>query len=540
MQADRRDRPTARDRPPPLPARVRCPPLLAVVVLMFSLEGAPGRARAGGAAGDVRRRPGRRRVARQIAAAAPERSPGSDGDAAVADLVAERFEEIQAGAVSRAGVRRRVRRRATSSLRNVILTLPGRRRDATSRASPPATRPTGPGAASSAAATGVLLELADALGGTSHEKTCLRLDRRPARRRRRGARAARGPARARADRGRGRHLPARRRRAARRPTCSRARPATQRLGAARAHRRARGRRPRPAADRPEPSAFTQLARLALPSGLGEQAPLIADGHRRGRDLAPPASDRSPPPRTSPRTSRRDARRVRARGPVDGPRPRPSRRRLDARARDLPRARRQPDPRLDAGAARAGADAARGGRRRRRRARGRCARGSALGAGLAWAAARALPFLGALLALYPLGARRASSRDPRSRSTPACYELGVRAAIALVADRARRARRSASLLRLAGSPARGRGAPAAALGARRRRGRRCSALARQPLPGAAAGAGRSRLAAGRAGPGAPRRGGRRARGAGRLRPGVAALAAVAPRSTSAPRRPGPSC
>ena len=36
-------------------------------------------------------------------------------------------------------------------------------------------------------------------------------------------------------------------------------------------------RPRPAGPRAEESAFTQLARLAIPSGLGEQAPLIAEG-----------------------------------------------------------------------------------------------------------------------------------------------------------------------------------------------------------------------------------------------------------------------
>src|ERR1051325_2562485 len=75
------------------------PAVLAVIVAMFSLEGAPDplepvtppttfegdRAAA---------------VARQIANVAPDRPPGSHGDAAVADLVAGRFDEVPAGAVT--------------------------------------------------------------------------------------------------------------------------------------------------------------------------------------------------------------------------------------------------------------------------------------------------------------------------------------------------------------------------------------------------------------------------------------------------------
>src|SRR6187455_2860988 len=95
------------------------PALLAVVVAMFSLEGAPDalepvtppttfegdRAAA---------------VARQIVNSAPDRSPGSPGDAAVADLVAARFDEVPAGAVTEQRFDTEVDDE-TRSLRNVLL-----------------------------------------------------------------------------------------------------------------------------------------------------------------------------------------------------------------------------------------------------------------------------------------------------------------------------------------------------------------------------------------------------------------------------------
>ena len=99
------------------------PAVAAVIVVMFSLEGAPGalepvtppttfegdRAAA---------------VGRQIADTAPERSPGSPGDDAVADLVRERFEEIPAGAVTEQRFEAEVDGESRE-LRNVLLTLPG-------------------------------------------------------------------------------------------------------------------------------------------------------------------------------------------------------------------------------------------------------------------------------------------------------------------------------------------------------------------------------------------------------------------------------
>ena len=54
-------------------------------------------------------------IARQIATTTPDREPGSEGDAAVADLVANRFGDIPAGAVSEQTLRRRpTQRRARS------------------------------------------------------------------------------------------------------------------------------------------------------------------------------------------------------------------------------------------------------------------------------------------------------------------------------------------------------------------------------------------------------------------------------------------
>jgi hypothetical protein len=144
------------------------PTLLAVVALMFSLQGAPS-------ALEPARPPaafdpaGAMVTAREIVAVAPSRPAGSEGDAAVADLVAERFATVRAGSVSEQDVSATIDGAAVM-LRNIILTLPGESREAivvlAGRDSPE-----GPGAASSAAATAALVELAATLGVTSHRKT---------------------------------------------------------------------------------------------------------------------------------------------------------------------------------------------------------------------------------------------------------------------------------------------------------------------------------------------------------------------------------
>jgi hypothetical protein len=144
------------------------PAIVALVIVMFSVQSqpeplelptTPGVFEAGPAA----------RTARTIAEMAPERPPGSEGDSAIADLVAERFSAIQGGEISEQSVDADFEGVGVE-LRNVILTLPGEserqvllfaHRDS----------PEGPGYASSAAATATLIETAESFGGSRHSKT---------------------------------------------------------------------------------------------------------------------------------------------------------------------------------------------------------------------------------------------------------------------------------------------------------------------------------------------------------------------------------
>ena len=144
------------------------PALVAVVVILFSLEPVPEPLRAPVSLSEFDAE-GATRTSREIVQRAPARGPGSPGDAEIADLVADRFAGIANGEVSQQSI--------SSSFdgddietRNVIVTLPG---DSERRlvVLAPRDAPTGPGAASSAAATAVLLELAGTFGGASHERT---------------------------------------------------------------------------------------------------------------------------------------------------------------------------------------------------------------------------------------------------------------------------------------------------------------------------------------------------------------------------------
>lgn len=144
------------------------PALAMAVVLAFSLEPLPDPLEplASPSTFDTQRAVA---TTRGVLATAHERPPGSSGDAASADLVAQRFELVDAGQVSE--------QRFESSfdgedvaLRNVILTLPGES-DSTIVVMAARDSARGPGAASSAAATGVLTELATELGATEHRKT---------------------------------------------------------------------------------------------------------------------------------------------------------------------------------------------------------------------------------------------------------------------------------------------------------------------------------------------------------------------------------
>jgi hypothetical protein len=249
------------------------PAIVAVGVVMFSLEGAPDALEPGTLRGEF---DGTRATAfaRQIVNAAPDRAPGSEGDNRVADIVSDHLGETPTGAVSE--------QRYDStyqgddvSLRNVLLTLPGTTDDTVVIvAARDAAR--SPAAASSAAATGILIELANTFR-ISHRLTYVLASVS-------GSEAGAAGVRQLVE-----NLPGPQSIAGivvisqpgaaspRQPfvvssatntsTASAQLTATAALAVSQQ------------VDRPAgaPGALTQLARLAVPSGLGDQAPLIADG-----------------------------------------------------------------------------------------------------------------------------------------------------------------------------------------------------------------------------------------------------------------------
>jgi MFS family permease len=108
---------------------------------------------------------------RNFLAAAPERAPGSDGDDAAAAFVRSEFESLAGGTVTserfEAGDNRR-----SYELENVIYTLTGETDDLIVVTAPRDCQD-GPCAASSGAATGALIELARIMSNTHHRKTVL-------------------------------------------------------------------------------------------------------------------------------------------------------------------------------------------------------------------------------------------------------------------------------------------------------------------------------------------------------------------------------
>ncbi|MDX6583785.1 MAG: hypothetical protein QOI10_2969 [Solirubrobacterales bacterium] len=403
------------------------PALLAVVVAMFSLEGAPDplepatppTAFEGDRAAAL---------ARQIASTAPDRSPGSEGDAAVADLVANRFDEIPAGAVSEQRYETEVDGEQRS-LRNVLLTLPG---DGQATVLIVAGRDTAapPGAASSAAATGILVELANAFR-LSHAKTFVLASVS-------GSTAGGAGVRELID-----QLPERASIEAviviSQPGASaRARPFV--VGSSTGTQSASVQLERTAERAVEvqaeatpgagEGALTQLSRIAIPSGLGDQAPLIGAGVDAvaisSAGERPLAATADQPDDASPRTIDSFGRAVQATvsavdvsagAPVHGPAtyvelgdnllPGWA---LAALALALI---------LPAGVAAVDACA----RARREELE--------IGGALAWAAARSLPFVGGLAALYALAAVGVIPR-PEFPFDPGLYGLGSRAAAAFAA------------------------------------------------------------------------------------------------------------
>ena len=312
-----------------------------------------------------------------------------------------------------------------TSLRNVLLTLPG---DANSTVLVVAARDAdaGPGAASSAAATGILVELANAFR-VSHEKTFVLASVSGSTVGGAGVRELiDGLAGARDDRGRRGDLATRRRRAPRGPSWSPARPATSSAPSQLERTAERAVEVQAEARSGEDGAFTQLARIALPSGLGDQAVLIGEGTGAvaisSAGERPLAAADDQPDDVSPQSDRR----VRAGGAVDGRRRRRRGRRAGPRARDLRRARRQPAAGMGAGDARPGVvRPGRGRGRRRLRPSGsrapRDRRRARLGRGAQPAVRRG--------AGDPLSARVAGAVPrPPFPFDPSLYELGTRAAI----------------------------------------------------------------------------------------------------------------
>ena len=174
-------------------------------------------------------------MARQIVDTAPDRTPGSEGDAAIADFVARASRGRR-----RPGLRTELHRQLEGDdveLRNVILTLPG---ESARSVVVLAARDSagGPGAASSAAATATLLELVDKLRTPVTPRRWSSCPPTGQRRRRRGARVRRALPAARPDRRRGRAVAARLRHPAPALRARRLRRAAEPLGPARAHRRA--------------------------------------------------------------------------------------------------------------------------------------------------------------------------------------------------------------------------------------------------------------------------------------------------------------
>jgi hypothetical protein len=144
------------------------PALAAVIVLLFALT-APPDPLPGVVAPAEFDELAAARIARQIVETAPERTPGSDGDAAIADLVEQRFTQVDGGSVSEQQFTGEFAGDQVD-LRNLILTLPGESARTVVLLAPRDSA-SGPGAASSAAATATLLELVDQLSTQSHTKT---------------------------------------------------------------------------------------------------------------------------------------------------------------------------------------------------------------------------------------------------------------------------------------------------------------------------------------------------------------------------------
>ena len=145
--------------------------LAAFVVLLFSVVSRPAPLRSDTAA-DAFDGARAAALARELVKVAPERPPGSGGDAAAARLVERRFRSFEGGQVSEQRFVADVDG-STVRMRNVTLVLPGTKSDERLVLIAPRDCAAGTCAASSAAASAALVELATALEATRHRKTVL-------------------------------------------------------------------------------------------------------------------------------------------------------------------------------------------------------------------------------------------------------------------------------------------------------------------------------------------------------------------------------
>jgi hypothetical protein len=144
------------------------PVAAALLIAMFSLEETP-RALEPAIPPDAFDGEAAASLARDLAATHEGPAPGSEQDAALAEAVLQRFQALGAGQLSE--------QRWTQSvdgddveLRNVIMVLPGQTERQIALLAP-RDAAEGPGAASGIASTAAMLEIATALAGSTHDKT---------------------------------------------------------------------------------------------------------------------------------------------------------------------------------------------------------------------------------------------------------------------------------------------------------------------------------------------------------------------------------
>jgi hypothetical protein len=141
---------------------------LAVVIAMFSLQEVP-RTLAPGIPPDAFDPQSAVPLARQLAESSPYPTPGSQADAALADVVKSHFAAIEGATVSEQRFDGSLRGHDVH-LRNLIASLPGEsNRQIVLMAPRDVAR--GSGAVTSVAATAAMLEIADGFSGSSHHKT---------------------------------------------------------------------------------------------------------------------------------------------------------------------------------------------------------------------------------------------------------------------------------------------------------------------------------------------------------------------------------